>query len=81
MACGCLVLTQDYHEIENEFIVGYHLKTWTEIDELVAKCQYYLNHRDEAIEIGQNASEYVKQYCNWDYRMAELKTLINKYKA
>lgn len=80
MACGCLVLTQEYPEISPEFQVGEHLDTWRNFDELIGLCHFYLENRERAIQIGNNAIERVSNYCTWEYRMEELKLLINKYK-
>jgi spore maturation protein CgeB len=79
MAAGTLVLTQDYHDLEKEFKVKQDLDTWKTFDELIDKCKYYINNREEALKIGENASKVVLEKCTWDYRMIELEKIINKY--
>jgi len=79
MAGGTLVLTQDYYGLEEEFKVKEHLDTWKTFDELLDKCKYYINNREEALKIGKNASNLVLEKCTWDYRLNELEEIINKY--
>jgi hypothetical protein len=79
MACGAMVLSQNYTDFEHEFTIGEHLEVWHDIEDLVKKCRYYLNNRSKALEIGKKASEFVKEKCTWDYRVKELIELINKY--
>lgn len=81
MACGCLVLSETYQESEHEFIVGKDYDNWDTIDELIKKCHHYILNRDEALKIGKNSSTLVIEKCTWDYRMGELKELIQKYKT
>jgi hypothetical protein len=79
MACGSLVLSETYPEADHEFEKGVHYDNWDDIPQLIEKCHYYINNRNEAIQIGKNASKLVLEKCTWDYRMIELKELINKY--
>jgi hypothetical protein len=79
MACGAMVISQNYPDFEHEFTIGEHLDVWHDIEDLVKKCRYYLNNRSKALEIGKKASEFVKEKCTWDYRVKELIELINKY--
>lgn len=79
MACGCLVLAQDYHDYEYEFEKGKDIDIWGSIEELINKCEHYLNNPQEAVKIGSQASMKVMQKATWDYRMLEFKELIKKY--
>jgi spore maturation protein CgeB len=79
MACGAIVLSQTYQDADHEFIAGEHYDNWDDINQLIQKCHYYIQNRDEAISIGKAASNLVLQKCTWDYRMKELKELIEKY--
>jgi hypothetical protein len=79
MACGSLVLSETYPDADHEFEKGVHYDNWDDIPQLIEKCHHYINNRDKAIQIGKNASKLVLEKCTWDYRMIELKELINKY--
>lgn len=79
MACGSLVLSETYEDNEHEFQKGVHFDSWDNIPHLIEKCHYYINNRNLAINIGLNASKFVIEKCTWDYRMVELKEIINKY--
>jgi spore maturation protein CgeB len=79
MACGSLVLSQTYQDADYEFQKGVHYDNWDNIDDLIKKCHYYIGNRDKAIKIGNTASQFVLEKCTWDYRLTELKNLIDKY--
>lgn len=79
MACGCLVMSQEYPENEYEFKKGVHFDAWNTFEELGDKCWEHILNRDETMKIGKQAAEYVRNNCLWDHRMAEFKELIAKY--
>ena len=81
MACGSLVLSQTYKDADHEFEAGVHYDNWDDIGQLIAKCHYYILNREQAIKIGKTASELVLEKCTWDYRLTELKNLIDKYSS
>ncbi len=79
MAAGTVVLTQNYQDLEKEFKVKEDLDTWDTFSELIDKCNYYINNREEALRIGENASKVVLEKCTWDYRLNEFEEIIKKY--
>jgi spore maturation protein CgeB len=79
MAAGTLVLTQNYQDLEKEFKIKQDLDTWHTFSELIDKCNYYINNREEALRIGENASKVVLEKCTWDYRLNEFEEIIKKY--
>lgn len=80
MACGSCVLSHRYKDCHIDFIDGEHLVFWDDIDDLIKKTEYYLNHPDEAKKIGDAAAEYVKQNFTWDLFVQRFIQLIDKYK-
>jgi len=80
MACGCCVLSKKYNGYEREFTDRQNIVVWETMSELNELIYYYLTHREEAMEIGKNAAEYVLKNCTWDNRVTEFIGLVNKYK-
>lgn len=80
MACGCCVLSLKYEGYEKEFTDGKNIVIWETVDELKDKFDYYIRNRDEALEIGRNAANYVLENCNWEKRVQEFISLIKKHK-
>lgn len=80
MACGSCVIShrfQDFEEtglVENKNIVFYD-----NIPNLLEKCHYYLNNKDEAIAIGKNAADFVANNYRWSNFVENLKKIIVKY--
>lgn len=79
MACGCLVLTQNYEELDYEFTDGENILVWNTIDELLEKTWNCFIERDRSLQMGLNSEKFVKEKCNWDYRLNEFMQLIKKY--
>jgi len=78
MASGCCVLSKRYEGYEKEFTNKKNIVVWDTIEELKELIYYYITNRNEALEIGANASEYVKENCKWDNRVKEFLHIINK---
>lgn len=60
MGCGGFVMTNWQEEIPTIFTPGTDLETYTCLEELTEKCNYYLTHDDERIQIAQNGYQKVK---------------------
>lgn len=80
MACGAFVLTHDYKDIQKDFINEKHLVTWSNIPDLIDKCNYYLHNIQERGIIAASGAEYVRSNATWKHRFTQLKQIINKYK-
>lgn len=79
MACGGFALSHDFDNMEKDFIEGTHLAVFRNIDELISKCYYYLDHEEERKQIAANAYYKAQTECTWDYRCKELIQLLNKH--
>lgn len=80
MACGCCVLSKWYKGYDREFTNKKNIVVWETLEQLNELIYYYITHREEALEIGKNAAEFVLNNCTWDNRVKEFISLINKYK-
>lgn len=79
MASGTLALTHRYPGIEQDFIDGEHLVIWDNISDLIEKCHYYLDPKNEFVrkKIADAGCKYVHANCTWENRAKELINLIN----
>lgn len=76
MGSGAFCLSHQYKEVEKDFIINEHIATWSNISELIEKINYYLVNIYERELIRMNGCKYVREECNWDKRMLELRNLI-----
>jgi glycosyltransferase involved in cell wall biosynthesis len=81
MACGCCVLSHRFKDCNLEFTEGKHIVYWDNLKQLVEVCQYYLQHPEKAIEIGEAAAGYVKENYSWDVFTKNLSNIIIKNKV
>jgi glycosyltransferase involved in cell wall biosynthesis len=80
MACGCCVLSHRFKDCNLEFTEGKHILYWDNLKELVELCQYYFQHPDKAMEIGEAAAQYVRENYTWDIFTEKLLNIIkNNY--
>ena len=49
--CGAFYLVEDMPELGEFFEVGREVATYGDMDELVEKCRYFLEHEDEREQI------------------------------
>ena len=61
MACGGFVLAEYSRELGEIFEIGKEVETYRTLDELISKAAYYLDHRDEALEIAKRGREAVRK--------------------
>ncbi len=61
MACGGFVLAEYSRELGEIFEIGKEVETYRTLDELISKVAYYLDHRDEALEIAKLGREAVRK--------------------
>ena len=62
IANGCLVISETSDYVE-PLINGKHLVI-TELDDIAAQCEYYLEHESERLKIVNKAYEFVTQEFN-----------------
>lgn len=81
MSCGALVLTHNYKDYDKDFIDGKHFVVWNDFNDLVQKCKYYLENREEAKLIADCGSKYVSENFRWSNFVDNFIQLINKHKT
>lgn len=79
MACGAFPLSHDFSGLEKDFTRGHDIVTFSNINDLIDKCNYYLQHEAERKAIADNAFTTAHTKCTWDVRMTELISLLEKY--
>ncbi len=75
LGCGGFCLTNYQPEISEYFTVGEEIETYTNEEELVEKCHYYLEHENRRKEIADNAYEKTAKYHTYIVRLCELMEL------
>jgi hypothetical protein len=76
LACGACVLSHRFQHCEEEFEDGVHIVYWDNIEDLVAKTNYYMSHPEKARAIGNAAAEYVAKKHNWVRFTEKLRRMI-----
>ena len=59
LACGGFILTEETPDLATHFQIGRELETYRDLDELRRKTHHFLQHPDEAREIGSRGRERV----------------------
>ena len=80
LGSGCFVLTHNFKDLNLDYEDGKHLVSFDGINDLILKCNYYLNNPDEAERISKSGCEYVHKFFTWDDFVINFKSLINHYK-
>lgn len=81
MGCGAFPLSHDFEEMEKDFTEGMDIVTFSNIDELIQICHYYLEHNDERNAIADNSYHTAHTKCTWDVRCQELIQILDKYET
>lgn len=69
MACKGFVLTNYQEDLAREFEEGRHLEMYRSLDELIEKCDYYLEHEDKRASIAQRGYEKVLKEYNFSQKL------------
>ncbi len=77
MGAGGFCLTHKFKNVDIDFDVDHHISTWSTIEELTDKIKYFQSNPYAREQIRMNGCKFVREYCTWDCRMKELKTLID----
>lgn len=72
LGCGGFLMTNYQDELNDMFQIGVDLEAYTSIDELIDKCDYYLNHDDERKKIAVNGYNKVKDNYTYYHRVLEM---------
>jgi spore maturation protein CgeB len=76
MGSGGFCLSHHFKDIEKDYEVGKHLDTWTSIDSLISKIDYYIDNEEEREQIRQDGCKFVRDNYTWNNVMIELKKII-----
>jgi spore maturation protein CgeB len=72
LACGGFVLAEDCDDLRACFEPGVHLDTWSTIDELVDKTEWYRQHPDKVAQIREAGHQHLLNAHTIDQRMSRL---------
>ena len=72
LSCEGFLITNYQEELPEHFNIGEDLDAYSSLDDLVAKCEYYLTHEKDRIEIAHNGFEKVKKYHTYDIRLTQM---------
>lgn len=78
MGCGGFLMTNYQAELPEYFEIGKDLETYGSMEELLDKCNYYLQHEEERIRISVNGYEKVKQFHTYDKRIQTMILEVGK---
>ena len=76
LGCGGFLMTNYQAEIPDFFEIGKDMETYTSMEELEQKVQYYLTHEDERIEIAIRGYEKASMYHTYEKRLAEMLRIL-----
>ncbi len=76
MGCHGFVLSNYQDEIAGLFNIGEDIEVYSDYEELVAKCSYYLEHEDERKRIAENGYRRVAENYTYEKRVMEMFKVI-----
>ena len=76
LGCGGFLLTNYQSETTEHFTIGNDLETYSSMDELIEKVDFYLNHDDLRKKIANNGYEKVKKMHTYQHRITDMLRLI-----
>lgn len=71
MACGTMCLAYHHKDIQREFLLGHDLDTWSTLDDLEEKIEFYLEYSPKGI--ADSGCQLIHEKYNWTER---LKTIL-----
>ena len=72
MGSGGFLISNYQPELAELFVPGEDIVLYDSIPDLLIKIEYYLEHKDERIQIAKNGYEKVKKYHSYDVRLEEM---------
>jgi hypothetical protein len=78
MGSGALYLTKHWPDIELDFDDGKDLVVWADVEDMLKKTDYLLEHPDEARKIAMTGCKKVHELHSWQARMEDVKKLYDE---
>lgn len=72
LGCGGFLITNYQAELPEFFEIGKDLVAYESMEDLKNKCDYYLKHEDERMEIAAHGYETVKKFHTYDIRLIQM---------
>ncbi len=72
LGCGGFLITNYQEELSEHFRLGTDLETYSSIDELLEKCNYYLTHNDVREKIASNGLCRVREHHTYYHRIKNM---------
>ncbi|MGN0161802.1 MAG: glycosyltransferase [Lachnospiraceae bacterium] len=72
LGCEGFLITNYQEELPEHFVIGQDLEAYDSLDDLIAKCEYYLGHEKDRQEIAHNGLLKVQQYHTYDVRLEQM---------
>ncbi|OGY79334.1 MAG: hypothetical protein A3B74_00615 [Candidatus Kerfeldbacteria bacterium RIFCSPHIGHO2_02_FULL_42_14] len=76
---GALLITDMKDNLNHLFHIGKEIIAYSDVEDLVDKIRYYLEHEKERAEIAQAGQQRTLQEHTYENRMKELLTILAKY--
>ncbi len=76
MGSGAFCLSHNFKGIERDYVIKEHLDIWDNLDDLILKINFYLENEYIRDNIAKKGCMFVRQNCDWDKRIEELKQMI-----
>jgi spore maturation protein CgeB len=76
---GALLITEDHENLPEMFEPGREVVTYTDLDDLVDKVEYYLEHDDERVRIATAGQARALSEHTYGHRIAELDGILGRY--
>lgn len=81
-ATGCPALVQRFAGMEEHgYVDGETCIAWSDIDEMLEKARYYLEHEDQREEIGRRGMEMTLERHTWEARMEGFWEMISSIRG
>lgn len=80
MASGAFVLSHAFKDYHLDYENNKHFVVWQDIPDLISKCHYYLENKNDRELIAKQGCELITNTASWDCRMKEFVEIIKKYK-
>lgn len=72
MGCGGFLMTNYQAELTDYFTIGTDIECYSSLDELVDKCDYYLNHDSIREKVALQGYETIKKHHTLEHRISEM---------
>lgn len=76
LSCGGFVITNYQSELPEFFTIGETIEIYENEDDLINKCNFYLEHPEKAREIAQNGLELVRSQHTYRHRIEQMITAV-----